>query len=115
MIDRARARALADASADVDAEGKNGGPALLGLTAMYFAAKLFALAMQRVEAIEDAIESHGVKYVGVWQRSGEYERGNLATHDGSMWHAVKTTRDEPGTSDAWQLAVKAGRNGRDAR
>ena len=61
------------------------------------------------------IESRGVKYVGTYQRSGDYERGMLATHKGAMWHAVQKTSDEPGTSAAWQLAVKAGRDGKDAR
>jgi hypothetical protein len=61
---------------------------------------------QRVEKIENK----GVKYVGVWQRSAEYERSDLASHKGSMWHAIRATRDEPGTSSAWQLAVKAGRD-----
>jgi hypothetical protein len=63
---------------------------------------------RRIEKIEDK----GVKYLGTWQRSADYERGDLATHKGSMWHAIASTRDEPGTSSAWQLAVKAGRDGR---
>jgi len=58
------------------------------------------------------IEAKGIKYTGTWQRSGEYQRGDLATHKGSMWHAVSSTREEPGASSAWQLAVKAGRDGR---
>ncbi|TPG45514.1 hypothetical protein EAH75_18010 [Rhodanobacter glycinis] len=66
------------------------------------------LLKQRIERIE----ARGVKYCGTWQRSGEYERGDLATHKGSMWHAVTSTREEPGASSAWQLAVKAGRDGR---
>jgi hypothetical protein len=53
-------------------------------------------------------------YKGVWQEGG-YEKGNLITHGGCMWVALEDTDDKPGTSGAWQLAVKRGRDGRDAR
>jgi hypothetical protein len=55
-----------------------------------------------------AIESFGVKYLGVWQSAADYVRGNMVTLDGSMWHANENTRDKPGTSKAWTLAVKSG-------
>lgn len=70
---------------------------------------------QRLKSIEDrlaALEAHGIKYVGVYQPSGDYERGHIVTHQGSAWHAVRPTRAVPGTSGDWQLMVKAGRDAR---
>lgn len=58
------------------------------------------------------LEKGGVKYCGVHQRALDYKRGSLVTHEGSAWCALVDTRDVPGRSDAWQLAVKAGRDGR---
>ena len=48
------------------------------------------------------------RYVGAWQKSSEYRRGTLVTHDGCLWHccAASTTTDRPGSSDAWQLTHK---------
>lgn len=50
---------------------------------------------------------------GVW-RQGDYEQGDGVTWDGSYWIAQRKTADKPGTSDAWRLAVKRGRDGKDA-
>ncbi|WP_374474432.1 hypothetical protein [Arenimonas sp.] len=60
----------------------------------------------------EALEAHGIKYVGVYQPSGDYERGHIVTHQGSAWHAVRPTRAVPGSSGDWQLMVKAGRDAR---
>lgn len=53
-----------------------------------------------------------LRYVGVWTAGVEFQTGNFATHDGSVWHANEPTRSKPGTDAAWTLAVKAGRNAR---
>lgn len=58
------------------------------------------------------LEKGGVKYCGVFQRALDYKRGSLVTFEGSAWCALVDTREVPGKSDAWQLAVKAGRDGR---
>jgi hypothetical protein len=59
------------------------------------------------------VESSGIKYCGVFQRAQSYRRGSLVTHDGSAWCAVTDEADGvPGKSDAWQLMVKRGRDGR---
>jgi hypothetical protein len=39
-------------------------------------------------------QAGGIKYMGVYQRAVEYERGSLVTLDGSMWCANERTRDE---------------------
>ncbi len=57
-------------------------------------------------------------YQGVFKASEVYEQGDLATHDGSVWHcnAAKTSA-VPGKSEDWQLAVKSvrGKDGRDGK
>ena len=52
---------------------------------------------------------------GVFRAGTDYEHGDGATWDGSFWIAQKATQDKPGTSDAWRLAVKKGRDGKDAK
>ena len=56
---------------------------------------------------------------GVWTE-GCYEPGNAVTHAGSIWLCKRTTFAKPGTDDthpdgpSWRLAVRRGRDGRDA-
>lgn len=52
---------------------------------------------------------------GVWKEGNVYERGDGVTFGGSFWIAQKDTDDKPGTSDAWRLAVKKGRDGKDGK
>jgi len=49
---------------------------------------------------------------GVW-RDGEYKSGDHVSWDGSGWIAQRATTDKPGTSDAWRLSTKRGRDGKD--
>ncbi|WP_332716666.1 hypothetical protein [Pelagibacterium mangrovi] len=62
-----------------------------------------------------AIEASGIKYSGTWQRAAEYSRGTVVTDGGSSWVALRaSTGERPGTvPEAWQLMVKAGKDGRD--
>jgi integrin beta 3 len=53
-------------------------------------------------------------YRGVWE-PGEYEMGDMVTWGGSIWHAGKDTSDKPDAPDSgWKLAVKKGRDGKNA-
>ncbi len=53
-------------------------------------------------------------YKDIWKESaGEYKRGDIVTHKGSVWLAKSTTIERPGTGEGWKLIVKAGRDGRD--
>ena len=78
---------------------------------------------QRIEALEARLaelerEPRGLKYCGVWQRAVPYARHAAVTHQGSVWACVADTScgEIPGDgSTSWQLAVKAGRDGRDIR
>jgi hypothetical protein len=77
-------------------------------------------AFQRVDALEKRAseletKSHNLRYHGVWREGHVAQPGNFYTHAGALWHANEPTMDKPGTSKAWTLAVKAGRDGKDAR
>jgi hypothetical protein len=64
----------------------------------------------------DALEATGIRYQGVYQKAQEYRRGDVCTHDGSMWVATCDipSHQIPGNSSRWQLSVKRGADGRDA-
>jgi hypothetical protein len=67
---------------------------------------------ERVEAIERA---GALAYDGVYEPGKAYRRGAAVTHQGSLWIAMLDTTSRPGASDDWRLAVKRGRDGKDAR
>jgi len=72
--------------------------------------------LERIMGLEAQIKhQRSVIYRGVFDGAEQYEPGNMVTHAGSMWHANEATSDTPGTSAAWTLSVKRGRNGKDAR
>lgn len=50
---------------------------------------------------------------GVYKAETEYVRGDGVTWGGSFWIAQRDTSEKPETSDAWRLAVKKGRDGKD--
>lgn len=67
----------------------------------------------RLKALE---ESDAIPYQGTYENDRQYQRGQFVTFNGSLWHANKTTKQSPGSgSSDWQLAVKRGRDGKDAK
>ena len=55
-------------------------------------------------------------YKGVWQEGVDYREGNTVTFGGSGWVCQKSdTTEKPGTGSDWILAIKKGRDGKDAR
>lgn len=55
-------------------------------------------------------------YKGVHREGEAYDQHDNVTWAGSQWTSTKSENtDKPGTSDAWTLCVKAGRNGKDLR
>ena len=55
-------------------------------------------------------------YKGVHRDGDTYDAHDNVTWAGSQWTSTKSQNtDKPGTSDAWVLCVKAGRNGKDLR
>ena len=63
----------------------------------------------RVAELSATIE--GRRYVGTWSAGREFVKGNLVTHQGSVWHCNSDTKMCPteGHRD-WTLAVKHGRD-----
>lgn len=52
---------------------------------------------------------------GVFKEGSDYKMGNGVTFGGCFWIAQKDNPEgKPGSSDDWRLAVKKGRDGRDA-
>lgn len=72
--------------------------------------KAFEARLTALEARQKAF-----RYRGTWRSDEQYDEGNFVTHAGSIWHCKHATHGKPGDSDAWQLAVKRGADGRDAR
>jgi hypothetical protein len=63
-----------------------------------------------------ALEAHPFKYLGAWESSKAYGKNTLVTLDGCIWIAREDTVQRPGDgSNSWTLAVKKGRDGKDAR
>lgn len=50
---------------------------------------------------------------GVYEKDREYRKGYGVSHGGCFWIAQEETKDKPGESKAWRLAVKKGRDGKD--
>jgi hypothetical protein len=53
-------------------------------------------------------------YRGVYVEGKTYERGDTVTWGGSQWHCDEHTAERPGDGGTWRLAVKRGRDGKDA-
>ncbi len=54
-----------------------------------------------------------MKYCGVFDATKVYHVGDFVTDGGSLWHCADTNIGaRPGSSEAWQLAVKRGRDGK---
>lgn len=66
----------------------------------------------RIKALEDRLP---LAYGGTWADGQQSNKGVFYTFSGSLWYARETTRDRPGTSDAFQLACKRGADGKDMR
>lgn len=66
-----------------------------------------------VEARLAALEQRpSLSYRGVWDPRSEYREGEFVTDQGSVWYARRTTRERPGSSADFQLAVKRGADGK---
>ena len=67
------------------------------------------------KTIAKAIEIPILLDRGVYKESIEYRGGDVVSHDGSAWVVRgEPTRELPGTSKAWRLIARRGRDGRDA-
>jgi integrin beta 3 len=65
-------------------------------------------------ALEGRIQQFA--YRGVWETGTVYRQHNSVTDGGSLWICVsEQTVQRPGDGQNWRLAVKRGKDGRDAR
>lgn len=74
----------------------------------------------RIEVLErgltDIRRQPTLEYTGTWQEGTTYERGQMVTHQGSVWYCKRPAATRPNEDpERWQLMVKRGRDGRDAR
>jgi hypothetical protein len=69
----------------------------------------------RIKEIEE--RPAGLDYKGTYRRDYNYAKNAGVTHSGSLWVALKDKpTKEPGeVNSGWQLAVKKGRDGKDAK
>ena len=72
------------------------------------------------EVVERTLRSPSLVYRGVFREGGDdgsgYQGGDAVTFGGSLWVALRATTSKPGEgSPDWRLAVKKGRDGRDAK
>lgn len=65
----------------------------------------------------DELEKRPIlQYRGVWTSGTSYPAGSCVTWAGSSWIAKEPTSAKPGDgATSWQLAIKAGRDGKDLR
>jgi integrin beta 3 len=54
-------------------------------------------------------------YRDVFKDGNTYEHGDCCTFGGHVWHANQDTTEKPGTSKAWTMMVRRGRDGKDGR
>lgn len=54
-------------------------------------------------------------YRGVYTTGKTYDKGDLVTWGGSVWHCDNATMSKPDSGGDWKLAVKQGRDGRDGQ
>lgn len=76
--------------------------------------------LQRIDALESELKASKSQtladaYQGIWAPGRNYKRGDVSTHDGSVWLAQVDTNTKPGSDADWRLMVKKGRDGKDAR
>lgn len=51
---------------------------------------------------------------GVFKEGSDYVKGDGVSYGGCFWIAQKETASKPGTDPTWRLAVKKGRDAKDA-
>ena len=61
-----------------------------------------------------SVQAAEFRYRGVWQPGETYKKNNFITFDSSVWVCLRETEGKPGQCLDWQLAVKKGRDGKDA-
>lgn len=81
----------------------------------YDGRRSFTLKFARAQdSKEFTFKTPTIIYEGVFKPDHVYERGDMVTWAGAMWHCdVDSTSKKPGENEDWTLAVKRGRNGKE--
>jgi hypothetical protein len=73
----------------------------------------------RIEALEGAsaalLKRPILEYAGTFEPGKKYNRGQLLTSGGSLWHVDRDGMDTRPPGDGFTLVAKKGRDARDAR
>ena len=70
------------------------------------------ISMQAGQRVEKAIlKMPTIIYRGTYKPGSNHCMGDAITYGGSLWIAKRDNIEAPGNSDAWQLAVKRGKDG----
>jgi hypothetical protein len=67
------------------------------------------------QKIEKTLTLQSMIYRNVFVEGRSYEKGDVVTWGGSLWHCDNPSSERPKGSGDWTLCVKAGRDGRDGR
>ena len=86
-------------------------PAIRGFVERKIAAAVAPLLVQ-IKELQD--RPKGLLYEGSWSEGSTYEKDSAVTYSGSLFVALRRTSAKPEGSPDWRLAVKRGRDGRDA-
>jgi hypothetical protein len=54
-------------------------------------------------------------FSGVWRQGNTYPKGAIVVYKGDQWTAKADTYNRPGETQDWQLSVRRGRDGKDAK
>jgi hypothetical protein len=81
------------------------------LDAMLRTQGIIAWLNDRIEALE---QRPSVQYKGVYTDEAAYVPGHLVTHRGSVWHCKSACQGQRPPGNCWTLAVKHGKDGKDA-
>lgn len=72
-------------------------------------AEVAGMLLERIKRLENTVPA----YRGIWKMKTPYARGSICTFSGSMWHSNEDENlDKPGSSEAWTLCCKKGRDAR---
>lgn len=97
-------------------DGKDGIASLDQITAIASKTVDDRLASEVQKQVAEVFAAQPIlKYRDVYQAGTEYRPGEAVSWGGQVYIATEPTSAKPGDSKAWSLAVKRGRDGRDAK
>ena len=65
----------------------------------------------RLDELERSIENKGIRFTGRFNRDVTNERGDICSHGGSLWVALRKTTDMPGAGSDWTRMLTADKRG----